>query len=191
MKLDINYIKNYLRNVFQDAIAVYSEKGMEPFKKPFVISMLIIICSYLFYKTSSSRLLDNREKVEWFNSIKDYYNEYVSSKEILKKYATNVPAWKDKDDFLSYTLTNIASKNGITFSSVETQKEMPYDRIYYVSKQVRFTTTFENLVKFLAEVERSEILVEVSQITITKRESTSQLGLLDVDLIVGTIFINL
>lgn len=191
MKIDINYIRNYLKNIFQDAVAVYSEKGMEPFKKPAVIAIIVIIGSYLFYNTSSSKLLDNEEKLKWFESINNYYNEYVSSKEILKKYAANVPAWKDKDDYLSYTLTTIASKNSITFSSVETQKEMPYDRVYYVSKQVRFTTTFENLIKFLADIESTEVFIEISQITVTKKEGISHLGLVDVDLIVGTIFISL
>ncbi len=184
-------LKNYIKNIFQDVLSIYNEEGIEPFKKPMGISLLIIVASYLFYHSSTSKLLDTKDKLKWLESVKDYYNEYTTSKETIKRYALKIPAWKDKDDFLTYTITSIASKNGITFSSIESQKEMPLDKIYYVTKQVRFTTTYEKMIKFLSDIETSEIFVEISQITITKKENYSQPGYVDVDMIVGTIFINL
>lgn len=191
MKLSFEEIKRYIKNTLQDIQAVYSEKGTEPFKKPAGIAIVLILASFFFYRSSSSGLLDAQDKLKWIESIKDYYNEYVSSKQTIKNYSSNLPAWKEKEEYLSYMLTSIATKNQITFSSVETQKEMPFDRIYYVTKEVRFTTTYEKLIKFLSEIETSELFIEISQINITKKESTSQLGLVEVDLIVGTIFINL
>ncbi|MGC8867368.1 MAG: hypothetical protein ACP5PA_04055 [Elusimicrobiales bacterium] len=191
MNIKFSEIKIYIKNLFSDVQAVYNEKGAEPFKKPLVISLIVIIALYILYHSSSSRLSDIKDRIKWIESIKDYYNEYTSSKETIKRYSSKVAAWKDKDDFLNYTLTSIASKNGIAFSSLEAQKEMTFDRVYYVTKQVKFTTTYEKMIKFLAEIETSELFLEISQITISKKENPNQLGEVDVDLTLGTIFINL
>lgn len=189
----INYlkIKSYLKDTLQDVIAIYTEKGAEPFKKPLVVFLLFIIGSYIFYNTSRSRLVETEEKLNWLRSVKGYYNDYIAATDLLKRYSKKFPAWKDKDEFLNYTLTTVASRNGIIFSSVEAQKEMVYDKIYHVTKQVRFVTTFEKLLKFLAEIELSEVFVEIFQIKLTKKEGVDQIGLIEVDLTVGTIFIKL
>ncbi|MCX7641397.1 MAG: type 4a pilus biogenesis protein PilO [Elusimicrobiales bacterium] len=191
MKEKIVQIIHYIRNIIQDVQAVYAEKGSEPFKKPSVFALIALIVGYLFYNSSKTNLTVAKDKLDWLHSIKDHYGEYTTAKQTIKKYSANIPAWKDKDDFLSYTLTNIASKNGITFSSIESQREMPYDRVFYVTKQVRFTTTFEKLIKFLADIEKSDVLIEISQINIIKKENITNPGMLDVDLTVGTIFVNL
>lgn len=191
MNNKINYIKQYIKNVLQDVQAIYNEVGFEPFKKPAVISLIFIFASYFLYNTSSTSLIEKKERHDWLLLIKANYDEYISAKKTLKKYSNNIPSLKNKDDFLNYTLTSIASKNGINFSSVESQKEMQYNKVIYATKQVKFTTTFENLIKFLAEIENNEVFVEITQINITKKDTPYQIGLLDVDMTVATIFINL
>lgn len=191
MNTKVKDIKNYFKNILQDVQAIYNEAGFEPFKKPAIVSLLLIFISYFLYNNSKSSLIEKRERYDWLNLMKANYNEYAAAKNTLRRYSNNIPSLKNKDDFLNYTLNSIASKNGISFSSVESQKEMQYNKIVYVTKQVKFTTTFENLIKFIAEIESNDVFIEITQINIRKKENPHQIGLLDVEMTVATIFVEI
>jgi Tfp pilus assembly protein PilO len=195
MKLNINLIlikiKSYIKNMMDDLVAVYFEKGIEPFKKPLIYSFGIILISYLIYFSNSSKVSSLREELNKMEIISRYYDGYTQSKDQLEKYLKILPSIKDKNEFLGYVLNNTASKYKISFSKIDPDREIKTNltNLYFVSKQVQFSTDYNTLGNFIRDIENNKPFVYISNISIKKSDNQEYLGMLDVTLNVSTVFV--
>lgn len=182
-------LRYYVKDLFSDMQAIYIEKGPEPFKKPVLYAFLSVLISYLLYSSNIGTIKNNKMQLEKTKKLSGFYNEYTDLKSMIKKYSKMVPSIKDKDEFLNYFLNTTASKYGITFTNIDSQKELKFDNIYFVSKQVQFSTDYETLGNFIKEIENYMVFVEVSQLSVTKKNNEIVIGKLDVSLNISTVFV--
>jgi Tfp pilus assembly protein PilO len=177
--------------MMDDLVAVYFEKGIEPFKKPLIYSSGIILISYLIYFSNSSKVSLLREELNKMEIISRYYDGYTQSKDQLEKYLKILPSIKDKNEFLGYVLNNTASKYKISFSKIDPDREIKTNltNLYFVSKQVQFSTDYNTLGNFIRDIENNKPFVYISNISIKKSDNQEYLGMLDVTLNVSTVFV--
>lgn len=182
-------LRNYIKNLFSDMQAVYLEKGPEPFKKPALYAISAVVISYLIYSSNVSSLKNNKSELEKTTQLAGFYNEYIDLKAAMKTYSKMIPSIKEKDEFLNYLLNLTAAKYGITFTNIESQKEFKVDNIYFVSKQVQFSADYNTIGNFVKDIENSPVFVEVSHLSLTKKNNDIVIGRLDVSINVSTIFV--
>lgn len=181
--------KSHIKDLFSDMQAVYLEKGPEPFKKPVLYALSAVVVSYLIYSSNTGTLKNNKLQLEKTIQLAGFYNEYVDLKAAMKTYSKMIPSIKEKDEFLNYLLNTTASKYGITFTNIDSQKELKVDNMYFVSKQVQFSTDYDTLGNFIREIENSPVFVEVSQLSVSKKNNDIVIGRLDVSLNISTVFV--
>ena len=184
-------IKKNLKNIFSDFISVYFEKGIDPFKKPLIYGFGMILLSYVIYFPSSSKYEDLKGELNQLEIVTRYYDNYIQIKESIKRYYSFVPSFKDKEEFLGYVLNTLASKHKISFSKIESQKEVKTNfGVFVVYNSVSFSTDYYTLGNFIRDIENYKPFVYVSEINITKSDNQTVIGNLDVDLTIATIFVN-
>lgn len=188
-KLDFKMVKNYFSNLFADILMVYSERGFEVFKKPFFVSLIIIGILFFSYVFISQKASDKKDKLNWFESVKGYYDTYTKSKKIIKEYSKKLPSKEEKSEFINRVLNTAASNYRITFSEIGSQSETTFGKLTLASRQVKFSTDFDTLIRFLAEIENSEKYVEISNISVTKKKEP--IGMLEVSIVLSTVFVDL
>jgi Tfp pilus assembly protein PilO len=182
-------LKEYIKDLFSDMQAIYLEKGPEPFKKPGLFAIGAIFISYLIYSSNTSTLKFNREELKKSKQIAEFFQEYKDLKTTFHTYSSMIPSIKDKDDFLNYILNKTASKYQITFTNIEGQKEIEIDNIYFISKQVQFSSDYNTIANFIKDIENSPLFVEISQVSLIKRQNDSSIGKIDVSLTVSSVFV--
>jgi uncharacterized protein YlxP (DUF503 family) len=183
-------IKKYFKDMFLELSLIYFEKGIDPFKKPAIYGFAAILISYLIYLPSASKKDSLKSELRQLEVISRYYNNYIQAKNDLKKYISMLPALKDKDEFLGYVLNTLASKYKISFSRIDSQKNIDTKfGVIVVYRAVQFSTDYYTLGNFIKDIENYKPFIYISSINIKKSENQTVIGTLDVDLSIGTIFV--
>jgi len=175
MKFDIksilNNILDYLKRMFSELYKVYSERGIEPFKKPLIFSVPAFLISYfLIYSPSVIQLNNLKRELKSLETLAPYYNDYASSKQVINSYIGKLPLYKDKDEWLNYIITSTSRKIGISIESLSSQQENEVLGFSIVSRDVTVTTTYDLIGKWIAEIENSPIYVKITNFNLKKVE---------------------
>jgi len=183
-------IKKYFKDMFLELSLIYFEKGIDPFKKPAIYGFAAILISYLIYLPSVSKKDSLKSELRKLEVISRYYDNYIQAKNDLKKYISMLPTLKDKDEFLGYVLNTLASKYKISFSRIDSQKNIDTKfGVIGAYRAVQFSTDYYTLGNFIRDIENYKPFIYISSINIKKSENQTVIGTLDVDLSIGTIFV--
>jgi Tfp pilus assembly protein PilO len=187
MKGLIDKIKSAVLEMRDDVLVIYSEKGIEPFKKPLLIAAPAILILYgAVYAPSADKYAEKKIEAEHLEAISVHYSEYndmISRKSELRR---RMPLAKDKGEWLSYILTSTSKAHGITFDSLMAQEQQKAGPLLLVSRGASVTSTYEQIGKWLAEVENSKIFLKITELQISRRSAAP--GMVKVTIKLSTVF---
>jgi len=166
---------------------IYAEKGIEPFKKPLLFSLPTLLILYAaFYTPLGAKVKSRSAELANREVIASHSADYEDAKTRLSGYQRRLPLIKDKEEWLNYLMTSTAKTYDISFDSLSAQTESEVGSFLLVSREVTVTTTYANFGKWIAELERSPIIIKVAEANI--RKDTTRPGSVKVNMKLSTIF---
>ncbi len=167
-------VKSFFKDMADNIVIIYGEKGFEPFKKPLMIAVPSLLALYaLVYSPTSSRLSDAKSKLENMQVVAQHADSYDEAKTKLSAYQRKLPLVKDKDEWLNYLITSSARTAGISIDSMSSQRETEVGNYLVVSRDVAVTTTYHKFGAWLAEIENSKIFLRVASLTVRRDENNA------------------
>ena len=183
----INKAKVFLKDMLDNILMIYTEKGIEPFKKPLLFAFPTVLILYgAVYGPLSSKLAAEKDALSKKQLIAVNYADYEDAKTKLSAYQRKLPLLKDKDEWLSYLMTSTAKNQGISFDSISPQTENEVGNFLLVSRSVSVTTTYAKFGRWVADIEGSQILLKVADVNMKK--DNTRAGVLKINMKLSTIF---
>lgn len=185
----IEKIKHLVLGMRDDILVIHSEKGIEPFKKPLLMAAPALLILYAaVYSPSSVKLQEKMTEVEHLAAISVHYVDFNGMMATKSELRRKMPLAKDKGEWLSYILTSTSKNHGITFDALMAQEEQKAGPLTLVSRGASVTSTYEQIGKWLAEVENSKIFLKVTDLQIARNKLTP--GTVKVTISLSTVFPN-
>lgn len=180
-------IKVVARDMTDNVLIIYADKGLEPFKKPLLFALPVLLVVYTaVYSPLGGRLKSRTQELEKLKLISMHAADYQAAKDSYARYQRKLPLLKDKDEWLNYVMTSTAKSQGIVIDSLSSQAEAEVGNFLMVSREATVTTTYPKLGKWVAEMENSPILLKVSEMDLRKDPLTG--GVVKVTIKLATIF---
>ena len=180
-------IKIFLKRMLNDMFVIYEEKGAEPFKKPLLYAILpILILYFMIYSPVADKLRDKKNELANIESIIEFYEDYSNAKSMIASFQCQLPAAKDKDDWLNHVLSSNAKKHGMDFDSISAQKEIEMNNYLVVSREVSLSSTYNKVGKWVRDMENSPIFLKVTDFNL--RKDPMKRGNIKVNLTLSTVF---
>ena len=180
-------IKFFSKNMLESVVAIYTEKGAEPFKKPLLYALPIILVLYfMVYSPTTGKLANKKHELANMASISEFFEDYKNAKSRISFFQSRLPATKDKDDWLNHVLTSNAKEQGIDIDGITAQKEVAISNYFVVSRSVSLTTTYDKAGKWVCGMENSPIFLKITNFTLKK--DPVKRGQVKVNLTLSTIF---
>jgi type II secretory pathway component PulM len=177
---------SFFKDMWDNTMMIYGEKGIEPFKKPLIVAVPTLIILYAaVYSPLGTRLSAARSHMESLQVIAQHAGEYEDAKTRLSAYQRRLPLIKDKDEWLNFLITNSAKAYGISFEGMGAQKETEVGNFVVVSRDVSVTTNYATLGKWMADIENSPILIRIVELNMRRDQSNP--GLIKVNFKLSTI----
>lgn len=177
----------YFRNMWDDVLIIYGEKGIAPFKKPLTIALPTLLILYAgFYSPAAGRLKRAKSEVVNKTIIAQYAEEYETAKQRMTALQRKLPLVKDKAEWLSYVISSTAKKAGISVDSQSAQRESEVGGYVVVSREVSTTTSYHIFGRWLAEIENSPIFLRITEMSVTRDENNP--GSVKVSVTLSTVF---
>lgn len=180
-------VKVFLKDMADNILMIYAEKGIEPFKKPLLFALPLVLILYgAVYSPLGSKVRAGKSALEKLQLIAAYHADYEEAGAKLAEYQRKLPLIKDKDEWLSYVMTSTAKAHGISFDSMSAQSESEIGNFLLVSRDVVVTTTYAKFGGWVADIENSPILLKVADVNLKKDDSRA--GVIKVNMKLSTIF---
>ncbi len=180
-------IKIFLKRMLNDMFVIYEEKGAEPFKKPLLYAILpILILYFMIYSPVADKFKDKKNELANIESIIEFYEDYSNAKSMIASFQCQLPAAKDKDDWLNHVLSSNAKKHGMDFDSISAQKEIEMNNYLVVSREVSLSSTYNKVGKWVRDMENSPIFLKVTDFNL--RKDPMKRGNIKVNLTLSTVF---
>lgn len=180
-------IKASVKDMMDSVVVIYSEKGIEPFKRPLMIALPSLLCLYaLVYSPLSDKLRRAVGEERNMKVVAQYAGDYESAKTKLAAYQRRLPLLKDKDDWLNYLITTTAKSSGVSVDSLGAQRETEVGNYMLVSREVSATTSYGLFGKWLAEIENSPIFLRITEMNLHRDENNR--GSIKVSFTLSTVF---
>ena len=173
MAADLNQLFARAKGFFVDAtdnvMVIYAEKGIEPFKKPLLICVPVLLVLYAaVYSPLSGKISMASMKVASADVVSQGAGDYEDAKQRLMAFQAKLPLLRDKDDWLNYLLMRTATAHGISFEQVSAQTEEDAGGVIVASRKVDLVTTYDTLGKWLADIENSPIFLRIVSLTVQR-----------------------
>ena len=183
----LNKATAFLKDMMDNILMIYTEKGIEPFKKPLLFAFPSVLILYgAVYGPLSSKVATERDALDKKQLIAANYADYEDARTKLAAYQRKLPLLKDKDEWLSYVMTSTAKPQGISFDSISPQTENEVGNFLLVSRSVSVTTTYAKFGRWVADIEGSPILLKVADVNLKK--DNTRAGVLKINMKLSTIF---
>jgi len=183
----VNTMTAFFKDMYDNILIIYAEKGIEPFKKPLLIAFSAVLVLYvLMYAPLASKVRINADRLEKSQIIADHYADYDDARTKLAAYQKRLPLLRDKDEWLNYMMTSTAKVHGISFDSIAAQTESEIGNFLLVSRVVSVTTTYVKFGKWVADIENSPILLKVTDVNLKK--DGSRTGVVRINMKLSTVF---
>ena len=180
-------ISLYFKDMLDNVLMIYAEKGIAPFKKPLLFSLPALLILYgAVYSPLGVKVKTRTAAIENRRIIAAHYADYADAKTRLAAYQRRLPLLKDKEEWLNYLMTSTAKNYGISFDSLSAQTETEIGNFLLVSREADITTTYSNFGKWIAEIERSPITLKVAEANI--RKDAGRVGFIKVTMKLSTLF---
>lgn len=155
-------IKAFVKDMKDNVLLIYGEKGIEPFKRPLIIAGPTLLVLYaVVYAPLGSRLALASGQLANAEVVARFANDYDEAKTHLTAYQRRLPLPKDKDEWLNYILTTTARTHGINFDTISSQRESEVGNFIVVSREVSVTATYARFGAWVAEIENSPIYLKI------------------------------
>jgi hypothetical protein len=165
-------IKAFFKDMTDNVLLIYGEKGFEPFKRPLIIAGPTLLVIYAaVYAPLGSRLTVASSQLANDEVVARFAADYEDSKTKLAAYQRKLPLVKDKDEWLNYILTTTGRNYGISFDSISSQKESEVGNFIVASREVSVTTTYAKLGAWFAEIENSPIYLKIVDMGLHKDQA--------------------
>ena len=105
---------------------------------------------------------------------------------MIASFQCQLPAAKDKDDWLNHVLSSNAKKHGMDFDSISAQKEIEMNNYLVVSREVSLSSTYNKVGKWVRDMENSPIFLKVTDFNL--RKDPMKRGNIKVNLTLSTVF---
>jgi len=180
-------IKSSVKDMMDSVVVIYGEKGVEPFKRPLMMALPVLLGLYaLVYSPLSAKLKRSVGENINMTVVAQYAGDYENAKTKLAAYQRRLPLLKDKDDWLNYLITTTAKNSGVSVDSLGAQREIEVGNYMLVSREVTATTAYGVFGKWLAEIENSPIFLRVTEMSLRRDENA--LGMVKVTFTLSTVF---
>lgn len=177
----------YFKDISDNILMFYNEKGIEPFKKPLLVAAPSVLLLYgAVYAPLSSKVSAAKSELEKKRLVAANYADYQDAKTRMAAYQGKLPLLKDKDEWLNYVMTSAARAHGISFDSISPQTENEAGNFLLVSRGVTVTTSYAKFGRWVADIESSPILLKVAEANIKKDDARA--GILRINMKLSTIF---
>jgi len=165
--------RSFFKDMLENILMIYAEKGIEPFRKPLMIAGPTLLIIYaVVYSPLGNRLDTAAKRLDNVRIVAQYAADYEDGKLRLSSYQRKLPFLKDKDEWLNHIITTTARPHGITFDGISGQKELEVGNFLVLSRQVDVTTTYAKLGRWLADMENSPIFLRVAELSV-RRDDTN------------------
>lgn len=179
--------RSFFKNMADEMSIIYAEKGITPFKKPLVVAVPTLLILYLgVYSPMGDKLKSASSDIKRLEVVAQNFGDYSESKSQLAAYQSRLPLVKDKEEWLNYLLTSTGKKCGISFDGISAQTESEAGSFLVVSRKVTVVTTYENIGRWIAEIENSPIFLRINSFTCEKDRPNP--GKVKVEFTLSTIF---
>ena len=183
----VNTITVFFKDMHDNVLIIYAEKGVEPFKKPLLVALPAVLILYvLMYAPLASKAKINADRLEKSQIIAAHYADYDDARTKLAAYQKRLPLIRDKDEWLNYMMTSTAKAHGISFDSIAAQTETEIGNFLLVSRLVSVTTTYFKFGKWVADIENSPILLKVTDVNLKK--DGSRAGVVRINMKLSSVF---
>lgn len=178
--------KVFFSDMTDTMLVIYTEKGIEPFKKPLFVTLPLLLLLYVgVYRPLSSKVGNAVYEIERGRAISEGAGDYEDAKARLAASQRKLAPAKEKDDWINTKLTDISKLHNIPFDGISEQTEEESGNYLMVSRQVQFTCSYASMARLLAALENSRVFLRVTTLVATKDPDT---GRLKVILKLSTIF---
>ena len=169
-------VKSFFNEMTDTMLAIYAEKGIEPFKKPLLITVPLILVLYVgVYSPLRTKIEWTANEVEKNTALSEGAGDYSDAKTRLAGFQRRLPLIKEKDDWLTGLLTNTAKAHNISFDALNAQTEEEAGNFLMVSKEVQLVTDYATLWKWIADLENSPIYVRIVVLNAEKDPDTGKI----------------
>ncbi len=183
----VSRVTAFFKDMSDDILVIYAEKGIAPFKKPLFVALPAILLLYAaVYLPLKSKINTESIRLKKLQLIAQHSAGYEDAKTRLAAYQRRLPLIKDKDEWLNYVMTSTAKAHGISFDSLSEQTEAEIGDFLLVSRAVTVTTTYAQFGKWMVDIEHSPILLKVAEVDIKK--DSSSMGMVKINMKLSTIF---
>ncbi|MDP2866513.1 MAG: type 4a pilus biogenesis protein PilO [Elusimicrobiota bacterium] len=180
-------LKSAVKDISDSILVIYGEKGIEPFKRPLMMALPVLLGLYaLVYSPLSEKLKRSVGEARSMTVVAQYAGDYENAKTKLAAYQRRLPLLKDKDDWLNYLITTTARNSGVSVDSLGAQRETEVGNYMLVSREVTATTAYGVFGNWLAEIENSPIFLRVTEMNLRRDENA--LGMVKVTFTLSTVF---
>lgn len=125
-------IKAAIKDMVDNVLIIYAEKGFLPFKRPLMIAGPSLLAIYVvIYNPISGRLSQAASEVQSMTAIAQYAGDYENVKVRLSGYQRRMPRLKDKDEWLQYLITSTARDCGVSVDALGAQRRRPRSAIIW------------------------------------------------------------
>ncbi|MBI4802693.1 MAG: type 4a pilus biogenesis protein PilO [Elusimicrobia bacterium] len=183
----VDKIKAFVIDMTDNIAIIYTDKGIEPFKKPLIYALPLLLILYsAVYSPLGSRVKNRVAELEKLRLISVHAADYQEANTRYTAYQRRLPLFKDKDEWLSYVMTSTAKSQGIEFDQFSAQTESEVGNFLLISREASVTTTYARLGRWIADMENSPILLKVSALDLRKDPMTA--GIIKATIKLSTIF---
>lgn len=137
-----------------------SEYGMECFKKPLAVALVLILVSFSLYNFQTKRKARTAQMLEKSEVVANNAKEYLSLQTAFRRYRGKLPKWteKDNDEWLSRILSETTNKNRVTISFMDTQETTKHNDFQVVARNVEIDSIdYFTLGKLIADIENYKV----------------------------------
>jgi len=180
-------IKFAVKDMLDNILMIYAEKGITPFKRPLMIAVPSLLGLYaLVYSPVSNNFQLAASSEKNMKVVAQFAGDYENAKVRMSGYQRKLPLIKDKDEWLNYLLTSSAKNAGVSVESLSAQEENAIGNYLVVSRDVSASTTYANFGKWLAEIENSRIFLRITKMSLEREKNG--LGTVKVSFTLSTVF---
>lgn len=126
--------------------------------------------------TLQAREVESRRQIEIHKRLITQEAKWTATLADLKKRLPTHPVGKDVTTELYVLIERLASATGLTLSSRDAEKETLRGNMYEVAVNCKWEGKLEALVRFLFALQQEDVILDISQLTVSSNEKKTLRG---------------
>ncbi|MBO4707317.1 MAG: hypothetical protein J5594_02000 [Elusimicrobiaceae bacterium] len=178
-----------LKHGMSDIVSMVRDRNFQPFLRPLLILIVIMIAAWFLHKGTSKQISDMRKKAEAQAAEADNREEFLRNKSKYAKLIEELPSNTQKSLWHASQLISIKERlelpNGALSNGNEVQTT---EGVFTISSiPVKGDLTFEQLGRVLEAIENNPVFLRVSDLKVNRKPG--ELEKLSVTFNTNTVFV--